>query len=1524
MAPPPPVEADEDVEPSALGPCRICRKDMNEADSVQLGAKAFDNVKETSMNKFKDGLWKELVGFSAVNPLRLHRACRQKYIKPSTRDSPFVPLTLAEESRPSLRSEGDFDPKRHCLLCGSRASEDSGKKGKKSGRAVVHRVETATNFERNIRAECVRRLRNGKSDAWGYLVQRRIDQIAMDFPAAEVRYHQGCSVNFRKGRLASGASAAGCKGRKVGVADVQKQANFSKLCTFIDDSDECQFAMSDLYQAMEERAAGGAVYSKKHLRTMLKSHYGGSVHVSCAGEHQIFNFTGFMDSLLHDSWYRNRQGRDRDEKLRIIKLAANIILEDLRKPVYNMKTYPTIEEMISSPLPPTLACLLDTMVTSKSKSQDKIKKKRMFLGQALLFACRPKSYIPPALLALSTDLHRSFGSKVLVRKVKSAGFGVGYKEVSRFVYNLTESAAEGEADNTNAGARHVQYIFDNVDWNKHCLTGRGSVHVLGGLRVTTPAPPAPTVGVPRRELPPSVVQTLTYSEYGIKVVEYKKPQLNGLDLVKVKPLEPADLSEAAGVADMLDALWLAGRWVGVKRGPSWNGYMKSAMRSCPGAFQSAIEALPFVNDQPTHFSTLYSALLFAADNCKKHGCQQCFVTFDQPLFSKAAEIVASDTSGKLNGVVVRLGGFHLLMSFLGAMGHFMEGSGIEDLWGTVYGHNTVTHMMSGKEYARVMRAHSLTQEAIGALLLDKVHMDNHTKAKIRRLHQDLLTQPDAKPSVVADNDIVRDLCTSLERAGEEAAAQSNTARLWWQHFKLVGLVRRYVRAERVGDWELHLECVREMLPYFHAAGHIHYAKAAHLYVQQMEELQGRCADAAREGLFTVHRKPDHWTGVWTDMVIEQGLMRLIKTSGGLPGRGFTESVILEWVLSAPAVLEVSAAVEELTGVYRESSEQHVELRDSRVDRDTRHLQKFTDWLREHSPFAVQEHPLKVMCVSTGKLGADEVNCYKAKEVGLGLMRQMYGQNFGHATAKKKGIVVPLSYSGPVKKKKLSAEEINSNLLFMRMCRVGVTPEKLKEYLKHELASKPPALFDEKGLMRHNDKSSLARRLQCPDDDDDDYNLDDLDISPTELPGTSPGGPGPEEHVVVDGGHLLHTVAWPRPPPGARRDQVVTYRDVCATYVRHCTTVLAPPAPPSRVTIVFDGYEVRWNTKCEEQQRRAEGRVKVCPDISVDDEKEVTHVREDFLSNKANKTCLIRLLKQHLRAAGFNVKQADADADVMIAEEALLKDDASRTVRVVAKDTDIVAVLVARCANNSKITVKSPGAGVSRVYNIGAIRHHLGEVMVECVLLAHAFTGCDTTSAIHRKGKVKLWDALKKHEELRKAAIAFNNPNANEDEIALCGEKLLIALYTRSKDSDQPPAPTLDTLRYYEYYYKVTHAESPMSVVLLSDLPPTSDGARQHSLRAYLTVQEWLGNALDPTRWGWYRGDRSLHPVPARLPPAPQELLTLIACNCKTGCREGSGCSCRKADLPCTPACGKCRGDRCSNTEEGDEAEWNNF
>jgi len=101
-------------------------------------------------------------------------------------------------------------------------------------------------------------------------------------------------------------------------------------------------------------------------------------------------------------------------------------------------------------------------------------------------------------------------------------------------------------------------------------------------------------------------------------------------------------------------------------------------------------------------------------------------------------------------------------------------------------------------------------------------------------------------------------------------------------------------------------------------------------------------------------------------------------------------------------------------------------------------------------------------------------------------------------------------------------------------------------------------------------------------------------------------------------------------------------------------------------------------------------------------------------------------------------------------------------------------------------------------------------------------------------------------------------------------------------------------------------------IQLTALPPTSAAAREHSFRVYHQVQQWLGVELPPTEWGWEVINGQLQPVFTRQPPAPEKQLTLISCNCKSGCEWS--CGCKKSGLFCTILCGHCHGNGCSNSE----------
>ena len=72
---------------------------------------------------------------------------------------------------------------------------------------------------------------------------------------------------------------------------------------------------------------------------------------------------------------------------------------------------------------------------------------------------------------------------------------------------------------------------------------------------------------------------------------------------------------------------------------------------------------------------------------------------------------------------------------------------------------------------------------------------------------------------------------------EDISTKSLTAKLWIDNLiKPVLLMMKFVRAEREGEWALHLEAGEKMLPYFLAAGYSNYVRYGLYYLRSMEKL----------------------------------------------------------------------------------------------------------------------------------------------------------------------------------------------------------------------------------------------------------------------------------------------------------------------------------------------------------------------------------------------------------------------------------------------------------------------------------------------------------------------------------------------------------------------------------------------------------------------------------------------------------------------------------------------------------------
>ena len=121
---------------------------------------------------------------------------------------------------------------------------------------------------------------------------------------------------------------------------------------------------------------------------------------------------------------------------------------------------------------------------------------------------------------------------------------------------------------------------------------------------------------------------------------------------------------------------------------------------------------------------------------------------------------------------------------------------------------------------------------------------------------------------VCSSDVLGNISCSFKEEKEKITLP--TGKMWVQYMTMVDILRKFLKAERTGNWKLHLETVHEMLPYFAASGHSHYAKYAHIYLQMMLDLPKRHPDVYEkfEGYHVIGRSDRYWAGIFSDLIIE--------------------------------------------------------------------------------------------------------------------------------------------------------------------------------------------------------------------------------------------------------------------------------------------------------------------------------------------------------------------------------------------------------------------------------------------------------------------------------------------------------------------------------------------------------------------------------------------------------------------------------------------------------------------------------
>ncbi|CAC5416585.1 unnamed protein product [Mytilus coruscus] len=229
------------------------------------------------------------------------------------------------------------------------------------------------------------------------------------------------------------------------------------------------------------------------------------------------------------------------------------------------------------------------------------------------------------------------------------------------------------------------------------------------------------------------------------------------------------------------------------------------------------------------------------------------------------------------------------------------------------------------------------------------------------------------------------------------------------------------------------------------------------------------------------------------------------------------------------------------------------------------------------------------------------------------------------------------------------------------------------------------------------------------------------------------------------------------------------------------------------------------------------------------------------------------------------KQEEADTKMFLhAKHAADKSFDSIVIKSSDTDVEVLACYFQNCIS-SNIIILTGTSSKCRLLNMQSMCAKLGENVCRALPGFHAFTGCDSVSALSGKGKSKAFGVL-----------------------------------TRSVEFSEGLSRLGET-------FEEIHCHL---------LPPTKDAMLKHMKRANFQAKIWK-SALEhntvpsPNNHGWIVKNNLISINWLDLPPALDALLILISCSCKAGCAN-KRCSCVRQALSCTDGC-KCS-NACSNKD----------
>ena len=521
------------------------------------------------------------------------------------------------------------------------------------------------------------------------------------------------------------------------------------------------------------------------------------------------------------------------------------------------------------------------------------------IGQDILYVVSHGKQQPPKDILLPLVVKSLTGNVELLQLLNRLGHSVSYSMTQQIETALCIQKMESVGESAIPLPHNIHpnvfttLVWDNIDRIEETLTGGGTSHRVNGIAIQ------PKFIGP--QLPKEKHITGEKSKRrSIDADPEPIPPYNAGNRAEPPPtiaVEPEHSKEFSDGKNK-NAVW---SFLREERDnvPSWTGF-NTILQQTTEACSDEIGYLPTIHAPATDIAIVYEILQCSVMIQKQLQLPYIICVFDQAIYAKAIELTWKHPH-LFKELVIRMGDFHTVFNFMATIGKRFQDAGLRDLAveSDVIAEGSSQAVMECRLYKLVYEAllrlawktfprwlqttYPEKQHVLTTLLTNVGTTDETAEESMAEL-----LRSDSCQEVLN----LFEVYTQHIRNGEGG----DLAAFWMSYVDMVDIVLGLIRAAREGNWDLHLQSVRAMIPWLFAYDRVNYVRYLPYYYASRTRLDithPGVSEEFRQGRFSVQIGTSNpFAKIPADQAIEETINRDTQTSGGTKGFSLKPAAVL--------------------------------------------------------------------------------------------------------------------------------------------------------------------------------------------------------------------------------------------------------------------------------------------------------------------------------------------------------------------------------------------------------------------------------------------------------------------------------------------------------------------------------------------------------------------------------------------------------------------------------------------------------